>query len=129
MIERAILQSVHPQWWDKMKSGEKTLEVRRTRPVNVVLPVRVIVYATAPVCAIVGEYLCPHFIKTNRVAGLQRASRVPLEQLERYANGRSLCGWRVRDLAVYPKPLPLSSLGLEHPPQSWCYVDVEDVWP
>lgn len=128
-MEKAVLLSLHQEWWELMKTQEKTLEVRRTRPKNVELPVRVIVYVTSPVCAIAGEFLCPHFVMTDRVAGLQRRSRVPLENLEQYAAGGPVYGWVVHDVAAYPKLLPMSSLGLDKPPQSWCYVNVEELWP
>ena len=128
-MEKAILLSLHPEWWEPIKKRQKTLEVRRTRPKNVELPVRVIVYLTAPVSAIVGEFLCSDFIKTERVERLARNSLVPLEQLERYADGGSLYGWTIWDATEWPERLPLSSLGLDRPPQSWCYVEVDETWP
>lgn len=128
-MEKAILLSLHPEWWEPIKKRKKTLEVRRTRPKNVELPVRVIVYLTAPVSAIVGEFLCSEFIKTERVERLARNSCVPLEQLERYAAGGSLYGWVIWDATEWPFRLPLSSVGLEKPPQSWCYINIEETWP
>lgn len=128
-MEKAVLLSLHPEWWEPMKKRQKTLEVRRTRPNNVELPVRVIVYLTAPVSAIVGEFLCSDFVQTSKPERLVRNSCVPLEQLERYADGGSLCGWVIWDVTEWPERMPLSSLGLERPPQSWCYVEVDETWP
>lgn len=128
-VEKAILLSLHPEWWEPIKKRQKTLEARRTRPKNVELPVRVIVYLTAPASAIVGEFLCSDIIKTERVERLERNSCVPLEQLERYADGGSLYGWTIWDATEWPFRLPLSSVGLEKPPQSWCYINVEETWP
>lgn len=32
-------------------------------------------------------------------------------------------GWHISDLKIYDKPLLLSELGVNRPPQSWCYVE------
>lgn len=128
-MEKAVLMSLHPEWWEPILKRQKTLEVRRTMPKNVELPVRVIVYLTAPVRAIVGEFLCSDFIKTKWVQLLEKNSLVPFEQLERYAAGRSLYGWTICDTTEWPFRLPLSSVGLEKPPQSWCYINIEEPWP
>ena len=28
----AVVISLHPEWWKRMKAGEKLLEIRKTRP-------------------------------------------------------------------------------------------------
>lgn len=128
-MEKAILLSLHPEWWEPIKKRKKTLEVRKTHPAKVEFPVRVIVYLTDPVSAIVGEFLCSDFIKTKWVHLLEKNSLIPFEKLERYAAGGSLCGWVIWDVTEWQERMPLSSLGMDRPPQSWCYVEVDETWP
>ena len=40
---KSVLLSLKPEWWGKIRSHEKTLEIRKSRPMDVELPVRVIV--------------------------------------------------------------------------------------
>lgn len=42
---KAVLMSVHPQWCAKIFNGEKTIEVRKTRPL-IDMPFKVYVYCT-----------------------------------------------------------------------------------
>lgn len=126
---KSVLLSLKPEWWERMKTGEKTLEIRRSRPVGVELPVRVIVYATKPVGMIVGEFLCGHFIRTDKLGGLVRRAMVPLDELCRYARGEEVFAWTVDDVAEYDRPVELAELGIKRPPQSWMYVEVDEFWP
>ena len=84
---KSVLLSLKPEWWEKIRSHEKTLEIRKSRPMDVELPVRVIVYATKPVGKIVGEFLSGHFLRRNNVGGLAARSMVPLQELIAYADG------------------------------------------
>lgn len=43
---KAVLISIHPQWCEKIASGEKTIEVRKTAPKEV--PFKGYIYATRP---------------------------------------------------------------------------------
>lgn len=126
---KSVLLSLKPQWWELMKTGEKTLEIRKSRPRDIDLPARVLVYLPKPEGRIVGEFLVGHFAKTDKVGGLERRSMVPRWQLEEYAKGNILYGWTVDDVVEYDVPQPLESIGVEHAPQSWMYVDVPDEWP
>lgn len=42
---RAILISIRPQWVEKILNGEKTVEIRKTKP-NIKLPCKVYIYCT-----------------------------------------------------------------------------------
>lgn len=44
---RAILISIRPQWVEKILNGEKTIEIRKTKP-NIKLPCKVYIYCTMP---------------------------------------------------------------------------------
>ena len=43
---KAVLISIRPEWCEKIASGEKTVEVRKTRP-NLQLPFKVYIYCTS----------------------------------------------------------------------------------
>ena len=45
-MAKAVLISIRPEWVDKILNGEKTLEVRKTRP-NMEMPFKVYIYCTA----------------------------------------------------------------------------------
>lgn len=126
---KSILLSLKPEWWELMKSGEKTLEIRKSRPRDIDLPARVLVYLPKPEGRIVGEFQAGHFLKTDKPGGLVKRSMVPLQQLEEYAKDGLLYGWKVNGVVEYDIPQPLERIGVERAPQSWMYVDVPAEWP
>ncbi len=126
---KSVLLSLHPKWWELMKIKEKTLEIRKSRPMGVELPVRVIVYVTAPEKKIVGEFLAAHFLRRNSVGGLAARSMVPLQELIAYADGGEVFAWTIDDVVEYETPKALADLGVKRAPQSWTYVEVDDLWP
>lgn len=52
--------------------------------------------------------------------------RVPAEELEKYAGGKSLYGWIVGEAEEYETPSPLAEFGLTRPPMSWQYIEIPD---
>lgn len=44
---KSILISIQPQWVEKILNGEKTIEIRKTKP-NIKLPCKVYIYCTMP---------------------------------------------------------------------------------
>lgn len=42
----SVIVSIHPEWWEKIKSGEKVLEIRKTIPTKVSFPFKIIWYVT-----------------------------------------------------------------------------------
>lgn len=79
-MAKAVLISIRPKWVDKILNGEKTLEVRKTRP-NMETPFKVYIYCTAGnlsykvnggmVCnvsggkIVVGEFTCDNIATYN----------------------------------------------------------------
>ena len=78
-----ILLSLRPEWWEKIKSGEKTVEVRKSMPQIVHMPFRVVVYLSGSGC-IVGKFDCHELIKTIRPAYLVDGSCLTEAELIRY---------------------------------------------
>ena len=150
-MAKAVLISIRPEWVKKILSGEKTLEVRKTRP-NMRTPFKCYIYCTNSGVAmemrgkhgkVVGEFTC------NIVTNLFSNSRFWLNEdgvlqtclsaaeIRKYAYGANgLYGWHISDLVVYDKPKELrefkglrgTKFGYEpdeikRPPQSWFYVE------
>lgn len=47
MTKKAVLMSIKPSWCDKIASGEKTIEIRKTKP-KLETPFKVYIYCTKP---------------------------------------------------------------------------------
>ena len=129
---RAVLMSMKREWWEKILSGEKTMEIRKTMPRGGAggenpWPLLVLVYVSGT-GAVQGQFLCAGWVKTNFLACLEKQSCVPLKDLERYAGGvnKSLCGWIVKEPEKYETPHPLAEFGLTRPPMSWQYIEIPD---
>ena len=137
MIE--IMQSMRPEWCKKEFGGEKTVEVRKTRP-KANPPYRVFVYETVNGGGsglVIGEYICndifpiwPGYAKADTC--------LTYEQMEDYLGERQGWGWKITKPILYGLPKELSDfehyaaraggwfrlVPLERAPQSWCYVEV-----
>ena len=130
---KAILESVKPEWWEKILAGDKGLEIRKSAPQSkagrrFTWPLTVLVYVSGT-GTIQGQFTCPGWIKTNLLEMLVDQSCVPLEDLRAYAKGGSLYGWMVQNPEKFDEPAQLAELGLERPPMSWCYVEISDPTP
>ena len=79
---------------------------------------------------IIGEFTCDRIDKFSidekfdnlTLCSMSKLSRVPVSQLQDYASGYWLYGWRISDFRLYDKPRELSEFSLSRPPQSWQYV-------
>ena len=130
---RAVLMSMKPEWWEKILSGEKTLEIRKSAPQSkdgraFRWPLTVLVYVSGT-GEVQGQFICPGWVKTNLLEMLVDQSCVPLEDLRAYAKGGSLYGWVVQNPEKFDEPAQLAELGLERPPVSWCYVEIPNPAP
>lgn len=138
MPYRAIIISLKPEWWKKIREGEKLLEIRKTRPRGNG-PYTVLIYVTGGV-GVVGEFICDCFYKLETVPeigpwalppkesgtpyNLEKASCLTKEQLKEYAGdgGKPLWGWHIAQIKEYAKAISLLEVGAKKAPQSWCYI-------
>ncbi len=129
---KAVLISIRPEWCAKIASGEKTTEVRKTRP-KLETPFKCYIYCTLPRYPhedfietdypkpqfygggkVIGEFAC------DRVTNLFSNSRFWLDEddilhtclsaaeMRKYANGANgLYGWHISNLKIYDKPREL----------------------
>ena len=125
-MSKAVLISIRPEWVDKILSGEKTLEVRKTRP-KLEAPFKVYIYCTAGnlsyevnngmMCNIsggglvVGEFVCDTYV-TDKTFGhdalFNAAACMSEPDVVAYSAGTTLYGWHISNLEIYdtPKELP-----------------------
>ena len=123
-----ILLSLHPQYWDLIKSGAKTWEIRKTKPQNISYPFRVIVYVTGGI-GVVGKFDCDEIRQTIRPEYFADGSCLTEEELNAYAAGKPLCGWHVKEGSVVEYETSISleiATGFNMPPQSWRYLNRND---
>ena len=138
-MNKAIIISLHEVWRERMKAGEKLLEIRKTRPQGKG-PYTVFVYVTGGK-GIVGEFTCDTFYKidTQEIPAwalpdsedgtpynLEKASCLTRKQLKEYAGEteKPLWGWHITQLVNYDRRLSLGDLGVNRAPQSWCYAKI-----
>jgi len=122
-----ILLSIHPKYWDLIKIGKKTIEVRKSKPKIVSYPFRVHVYVTGGI-GVVGKFDCDSIITTIRPSHLVNGSCLTEEELTKYASEKPLCGWHIKEGSVVEYECPISleyATGLKRPPQSWQYLNGE----
>lgn len=139
-MSKAVLLSIHPKWAEKIYSGEKEVEWRKTFPTEAEPGTPVLLYETAPVCKVTGLFFWigketliirePDFEWQEIHPTAKRiieAGCVPLDDLKKYqgANGR-LYAWNVRGKMKFSEPRPLSEYGLERAPQSRQYITIKE---
>ena len=140
-----ILLSLKPQWWAKIASGEKTVEIRKTIPHNG-SPFKVIVYETKEGRGkVIGEFVCDQIYQysTGNIGDqtisseeIQKRSCLTYDELFKYENSAEskenciylmgLYGWHISALQIYDKPINISDFGLKRAPQSWQYLKAGD---
>ena len=125
---KSVLIAIRPQWVEKIASGEKTIEVRKTAPKEV--PFKAYIYCTkekkqddiiwAGVCGdrgkwngrVIGEFICNNASELDYVYywnnGYEFATCLTYRQVADYGKGKTLYGWHISDLKIYDKPKELS---------------------
>lgn len=124
---RAVLISIQPKWCHIIASGEKTIEVRKTKP-KLETPFKVYIYCTKdePMyrsgerfwCGddfgngkVIGEFVCDTFI-TDRTFGhdaLFRAAACMSDvDAAVYCVKKEMYGWHISDFKLYDEPKELS---------------------
>ena len=90
-------------------------------------PLLVLVYVSGT-GAVLGQFYCHGWAKSDFWPMSYMASRscVPVEDLERYADGKPLYGWIVGEAEAYDTPSPLAEFGVNRPPMSWQYIEIPE---
>lgn len=135
---KSVLISIRPKWVEKIVNGEKTIEVRKSRP-KIETPFKCYIYCTKAksqwsLCDyegayenrtgeivyaqqhIIGDFICDEVYewKYDYCDGVDIDDDLILdtcldrEDINIYAKGKTLYGWHISDLKIYDKPKELS---------------------
>jgi predicted transcriptional regulator len=124
--------SIRPDWCDLIVSGDKTVEIRKTRP-RIETPFRCFIYQTGEYIPayvqgkysgkrkpgmVIAEFICDALEKLDMDSvGLiiDRTKEhtdwnpcMTRSELLKYTGGMKPYGWHISDLKVYDRPRPLS---------------------
>ena len=141
---KAVLISIRPRWCERIASGRKTVEVRKTSP-KIETPFKCYIYCTKPGTKdrnqlleihghdgkirkangkVIGDFVCYNIVNLFTENHLWVAEEDVLhtcltaDEIREYGNGASgLYGWHISDLKIYDKPKELSKF------TSFCRVD------
>lgn len=132
---KAILMSIQPKWCEKIVNGEKTIEVRKTRP-KLETPFKVYIYCTKGkevlvtdkvvswTKEVIGEFVCDMIeeftvgsLKCDDIEALACLSHS--EMIDYFYKPQELDGktvkigyaWHISDLKIYDKPKELGENG------------------
>ena len=122
---KAVLISIRQEWCSLIASGQKTIEVRKTKP-KLDTPFKVYIYCTKSKKKtridwidkalgggmVIGEFVCDRIDYTTKdnIKTISEASCVPVADLWEYGRKSSaygLIGWHISELVIYEKPKEL----------------------
>lgn len=137
-MSKAVMLSIRPKWCEKIARGEKTIEVRKTKP-KLETPFKAYIYCTMPDTKnphnilelhgadwkirkangkVIGEFTCDRIDRlapANEPYGIYDIDddyvlQTCLENgaLWDYGHGTPLYGWHISDLRIYDTPRELS---------------------
>jgi predicted transcriptional regulator len=141
-----VILSIHPKWAKLIYEGKKTIEWRKIIP-SCLLPIyskhkplKVYLYETSPIKKVSGYFVCRDVVRLDMTKppfegatispeadDVIKKGCVTLNDLEKYAGEKHIVfGLKVMYCSKFFKgPKPLEDFGLERPPQSWCYTEVD----
>ena len=139
MQTKAVLISIKPKWCKLIMDGQKTVEIRTSRP-KINTPFKCYIYCTFSGSKefykekwndkrgkVIGEFVCDNIIEDWTVvynAALYRdAACLTVGDAAAYCTQFPMYGWHISELKIYDTPKELSKFSLTRPPQSWRYVE------
>ena len=141
-MSKAVLISIRPKWCEKIMTGQKSIEVRKTRP-KMNPPFKCYIYKCGN-GKVIGEFVCDEIISIDGAGRIQsdiaRPTCLEPAELHQYLGAAVGYGWHTSNLKIYDHPRDLweftglreTKFGLApgpitRPPQSWRYVE-EELW-
>lgn len=138
-MSKAVMLSVRPKWCEKIASGEKTIEVRKTRP-KLETPFKAYIYCTMPDAKdphnilelhgadgkirkdngkVIGEFACERIVPITYDGGrlwcptnaaFSPATCLSQAEIIAYIGDKGRCyGWHISDLLIYDQPRELTA--------------------
>ena len=136
-MSKAVMISIRPKWCEKIARGEKTIEVRKTRP-KLETPFKCYIYRTKGTVphiindkwvqmevggTVIGEFTCDRIyeLETKAPGGsyyvkgenqpttnaVARQSCLTLRDMHEYLKAAKGYGWHISDLKIYDTPKEL----------------------
>lgn len=134
-MSKSVMLSIRPKWCEKIASGEKTIEVRKTRP-KLDTPFKCYIYCTLQGCneffrvdlggdvakwnhgkladrkgKIIGEFICDRIYElaplNHAPDDVEKQACLTREEIVNYLKGAGY-GWHISDLRIYDTPKELS---------------------
>ena len=146
-MSKAVMLSIRPKWCEKIASGEKTIEVRKTKP-KLDTPFRGYIYCTLQGCNeffrvdlgrdvakwnrgkwadrkgnVIGEFICDRIYElaplNHAPDDVEKQACLTREEIVNYLNGTGY-GWHISDLKIYDAPKDLSEFRRACPNSWYC---------
>lgn len=126
-MQTSVLLPIKPQFVERIFDGSKQFEFRRRvfKNRNVT---KIVVYATAPISKVIGEFEIEHILELE-ISRLwehtKEYSGIPQAYFESYFDGKQT-GYAIKigKTCIYDKPLELEAdFQIKHAPQSFMYVN------
>lgn len=149
-MRKAVMLSIRPKWVEKIASGEKTIEVRKTKP-KLDTPFKCYIYCTQSGVAlgawgkhgkVIGEFTCDRIYKIDKdstdflfkAGGLSVYKQAAEEkcglcvamtddELHGYLGHCQGYGWHISDLLIYDQPRELSEFQRATDPCDSCHAE------
>lgn len=133
-MSKAVMLSIRPKWCEKIANGEKTIEVRKTRP-KMDTPFKCYIYCTLQGCNeffrvdlgrdvakwnrgkwadrkgnVIGEFICDRIYElaplNHAPDDVEKQACLTREEIVNYLKGTGY-GWHISDLRIYDAPKKL----------------------
>ena len=152
-MSKAVMLNIRPKWVEKIASGEKTIEVRKTRP-KLETPFKAYIHCTMPdakdphnilelhgadgkICKtngkVVGEFTCDRIFPINVFDNgsiqnwlfehMERSCLTYEELADYIGNGKTGHGWHISGLLIYDQPRELSEFQRATDPCDSCHAE------
>jgi predicted transcriptional regulator len=145
-MSKAVLISIRPKWVEKIANGEKTIEVRKTKP-KLETPFKCYIYCTmdhpyiSVSCAeldklnyrtntvgrcngkVIGEFTCDRIYElaplNHAPDDVEKQACLTREEIVNYLKGTGY-GWHISDLLIYDQPRELTAFRRSCPNDLFC---------
>lgn len=146
-MSKAVMLSIRPKWCEKICCGEKTIEVRKTRP-KMNTPFKCYIYCTLQGCneffrvdlgrdvakwnrgkwadrkgKIIGEFTCDRVYElaplNHAPDDVEKQACLTREEIVNYLKGTGY-GWHIVNLKIYDAPRELSEFRRACPNSWYC---------
>ena len=130
-MSKAVMLSVRPKWCEKIASGKKTIEVRKTRP-KMNTPFKCYIYCSQGNDArrlrgswgkVIGEFTCDQIYElaplNHTPDDVEKQACLTREEIVNYLKGTGY-GWHIVNLKKYDAPRELSEFRRACPNSWYC---------